>query len=550
MSLKSNPRLLGSVKSKLVAAYTLIFAALAATGFLLAYLAIRTHLMSELDRFLSLKSSTFEGRLAAGEDPEHGEHKVALVDIPTAVREAALAKAPGLRITQCKMERKRGGREYEVGGIADGCFYEMEIHEDGTVKEVDKGSAASLYGNLAAVLEEDAAREGTDKVFYLVLSAEQKNIASSRPSGWEKTQSAIVSTLPGGEQCQTLQIADQDHAVRVFSRPMFDGSTIHIAASMVSRDQLLSLCRMIFLVALGVMCLVGTLCGWAIANRAMAGVQRVTNTARDIAAGNLSARVPVGREGTEIEELAQAFNDMLTRLEALVFELKEISNNIAHDLRTPLTRIRSAAETTVSGEETISNYRVMAGDVTEECDRLVEMINTMLEIARADSGAAELTFEDVDLNKMVKQACELMLPMAEMKGIQLEQDISKGALQLQADRMRLQRVVANLLDNAIKYTPEKGSISVATSCDNGHVKFVTKDTGVGIPAEEQEHVFDRFYRCDSSRSQPGNGLGLSLVQALVVAHGGRIELNSSADGGTTITVVLPVSQKPTNITER
>jgi signal transduction histidine kinase len=180
----------------------------------------------------------------------------------------------------------------------------------------------------------------------------------------------------------------------------------------------------------------------------------------------------------------------------------------------------------------------MAGSVIEGCDDLIEMIGTMLEIARTDSGVAELTVEPLDLREIVAEAADLFAPMAEDKHIHIRLAESSRAVWVSGDRSRLQRVVANLLDNAIKYTPCGGTVTLSMHTDAAGVKMEITDTGEGIDATDIPHVFDRFYRGDKSRSTPGSGLGLSLAQAIVRAHGGAITVKSTGRG-TAFSVLLP-----------
>ncbi|MBI5185720.1 MAG: HAMP domain-containing protein [Nitrospinae bacterium] len=268
-------------------------------------------------------------------------------------------------------------------------------------------------------------------------------------------------------------------------------------------------------------------------------MQRVTYTTTRIGKGDLGRRVPLGNEGQEINALAHAFNEMLERIESLVRELKQITDNVAHELRTPITRIRGMAETTLTGSGDLNQYREMAASVIEGSDRLIEMINTMLEIAITDSGVAELAREPLDIREIVREAADLFKPLAEDKGIDIQLDIPPQAVIVPGDRPRLQRAVANLLDNAIKYTPSGGTVTISLETDTTRAKVEIADTGMGIDKKNISRIFDRFYRCDESRSTPGSGLGLSLALAIIRAHGGNIIMKSAPGSGTSFAIVLP-----------
>jgi signal transduction histidine kinase len=273
-------------------------------------------------------------------------------------------------------------------------------------------------------------------------------------------------------------------------------------------------------------------------------VEAVTRTAQEISGGTLAKRVPVGTRGDEIDQLAATFNQMLGRIQALITEIKEMSDNIAHDLKSPITRIRGMAEVTLTTGKGIEEYENMAAGTVEECDRLLDMINTMLMITKTESGVHPLDYQQVDMPRLVRDACELMETVAEDKGLSLACETSE-TLPLVGDPRMIQRILANLLDNAIKYTPSGGSVRVSLSAiDGGEALVAVQDTGMGIPPDDLPHIFERFYRCDQSRSEPGTGLGLSLARALARAHQGDITVTSTLGQGSTFTLTLPKTRIP------
>jgi signal transduction histidine kinase len=275
------------------------------------------------------------------------------------------------------------------------------------------------------------------------------------------------------------------------------------------------------------------------ARRAVSGVEAVTKTAQSISAGTLEERVPVKTQGDEIDQLATTFNQMLDRIQTLVKEVKEMSDNMAHDLKSPITRIRGLAEVTLSTGKTLSEYENMAASTIEECDRLLDMINTMLMISKTEAGVDKLLHEAFDLAALVREACDLFVPTAEDKGLSMACD-APDLLPFSGDKRMIQRMLANLIDNAINYTPSGGTVAVATSENGaGNTVLTVKDTGMGIASSDLPRIFDRFYRCDRSRSKPGIGLGLSLARAIARAHGGEIHVESIPNQGSTFTVTLP-----------
>jgi heavy metal sensor kinase len=282
------------------------------------------------------------------------------------------------------------------------------------------------------------------------------------------------------------------------------------------------------------------LLGWFMARRALRDVEEVTRTARAISASDLEQRVPVKGQTEEIERLATTFNEMLDRIQALITETKEMTENIAHDLRSPITRIRGMAEMALTTGKAIEEYESAAASTVEDCDRLLEMINTMLYISQTEATTGKLPTEEVDMSGVVRDACELFQPVAEDKGVKLVVEIDVD-LRLRGVLQGLQRMLANLIDNALNYTPAPGTVTVSVSRDEKGGIIAIRDTGVGISPDELPHIFRRFYRCDRSRTMPGTGLGLTLVEAIVRAHRGQIVVASTPNVGTTFTITLPAA---------
>jgi heavy metal sensor kinase len=292
---------------------------------------------------------------------------------------------------------------------------------------------------------------------------------------------------------------------------------------------------MVFLIVLA------GLVGWFMARRALSGLGEVARTAQYISGGALDERVPVKPRGDEIDQLATTFNKMLDRIQNLVIGIREMSDNMAHDLKSPVTRIRGIAEITLTTETSLKGYQNMAASTIEECDRLLDMINTMLLISKTEAGAGKIEYQKMDMASIVRDACDLFQPLAEDKGISMTCNVH-DKFTFYGDIRMVQRMIANLLDNAIKYTPSDGPVAVSVHSDDRRSVVVSvRDTGVGISPKDIPHIFERFYRCDPSRPQTGIGLGLSLAQAIAHAHGGNIVVISIPDKGSTFTVTLPIS---------
>lgn len=343
-------------------------------------------------------------------------------------------------------------------------------------------------------------------------------------------------------QITTLNVPHLDFDIKLGSR-IIDGQYYVLMTVSQKKDaQTISSFRLRFLSVFMIMVLIGGFLGFLVSKRAMAGVERVTQTALKIGKGDLYCRVPIGKEGEEIEILAQTFNEMLERIQTLIKEMKEVTNNIAHDLRSPITRIRGLAETSLSSQTTLDDHINVHGLTIEECDRLAGLINTMLEIAETDSGVVNYQNVQLNLNDILESAFDLFFPLAEEKQIQYAKLITQENITVYGDKSRIQRALANILDNAIKYTLTEGCVWLKMSADQAHVKIIIEDTGIGIEDRDQQRIFDRFFRCDPSRTTNGNGLGLSLAQSVIHAHKGKIHVSSTPGKGSQFTITLPLSR--------
>jgi heavy metal sensor kinase len=280
--------------------------------------------------------------------------------------------------------------------------------------------------------------------------------------------------------------------------------------------------------------------GYLLARKALAPVERLRRSTEAITAASLDRRLAVENAGDELGRMAQTINAMIARLERSFAEVRRFTADASHELRTPLTAIRTEAEVALArplGEE---DARQLLGSILEECGRLTRLTEQLLALAREDAGAARSAAEPVDLAALVREVAEVMRPLAEARGLKLA-DQTDGVVPARGEPARLRQVFFNALDNAIKYTPAGGVVTVRAERRGPEVIVSVADTGEGISAEHLPRVFDRFYRVDKARSreQGGTGLGLSIAKGIVESHGGRIELESKPGRGTTCTVTLP-----------
>nr|WP_286209105.1 ATP-binding protein [Azospirillum sp. A1-3] len=271
--------------------------------------------------------------------------------------------------------------------------------------------------------------------------------------------------------------------------------------------------------------------GWLVSRHVTRRLEVINRTTRTIIDGHLHARIPRSPNDDELDRLAANLNDMLEQIEGLMAGLRDLSEDIAHDLRTPLNRLRGQLELALSeaGEE--GPVRDLIQEAIAEADRLLDMFGALLSIAKAQAGYQQMPLTDVALPPVLRRVVELYEPVAEEKHIALTVRITVPAV-VRGHEQLLAQALANLVDNAVKYTPDGGRIdvTVASGQEPGTTDVVVADSGIGIPIEEHERVLGRFIRLDWSRSTPGNGLGLALVDAVVRLHGARLVMEDNSPG--------------------
>jgi heavy metal sensor kinase len=280
--------------------------------------------------------------------------------------------------------------------------------------------------------------------------------------------------------------------------------------------------------------------GYFLTRRGLAPLGAMAEQSRRITGENLSARLAIGNAAEELALFATSFNALLSRLDQSFETMRRFVQDASHEIRTPLSVIRGEADVALSRDRTAAEYRESLAVIHEEARRLSRLVEDLLNLARADAGRVQLRMEDLYLNELVAECCRSVEPMATARNLKL-QCSAPADIPLRGDEELLRRMVLNLLDNAIRYTPSGGKISAAVESHNGEARIRVADTGVGIPAEAAAHVFERFYRVDPARSRNGSGngsfgLGLSIVKWIAESHRGAVELASQPGAGSTFTV--------------
>lgn len=395
-----------------------------------------------------------------------------------------------------------------------------------------------------AELEREMNLSNEGETFLRLYDAKRNIVYSSDMTEWESLDSTM--TLPSlnsldtsGSRLQTVHLPEQDYPARVISGLIGPRITLQIGETLEKNEEIMELLLKVFAGMFFVGIPLASGIGWLIARTAVKGIEEVSHAAKDLGMGKLDRRVSVKEQGDEIQTLADSFNAMAARIKNLIHEMREMTDNIAHDLRSPLTRIRAMAEIALSESEATKDYKRTAADILKECDRLMHFINTTLDIAEMEAGVTHNLKGPINFSKLIADLCEFYEPVAGEKSITLLISLEPNC-RLIGDKHNLQRMVANLLDNAMKYTPPGGQIRIELIQSPREFCLTIADTGVGIPLSDQNRVFDRFFRCDHSRTQDGCGLGLSFARSVARAHGGEISLTSESSQGSIFTSILPV----------
>jgi signal transduction histidine kinase len=397
---------------------------------------------------------------------------------------------------------------------------------------------------LVLVIDARARRPGSSLYLVTTFAGEALagNVTALMPGvldnpGWTET------TYRRLDEAEERNHPEHHALVRVFQLP--GGFRLLVGRDLEERERIYHIVLAAGRWSVAIVIVLGLVGGLFVTRRVLRRVDAMTETTRTIMNGDLGGRLPVDGTGDELDRLAENLNMMLERIEALMAGLKEVSDNIAHDLKTPLTRLRNRAEQALRAASSDAEYRTALEATIDESDGLIRTFNALLMIARAESGQARDDMTDFDAAEIARDVGELYEPLAEEKGIALKVE-ADAAAPVKGNRELVSQALANLIDNAIKYAepeqkPANGAapeIVVRALSDGDRILLTVADQGPGIPESDRAHVVERFVRLEQSRSQPGSGLGLSLASAVARLHGGELTLEDNQPGLKSI-IALP-----------
>jgi len=535
----NNVAFVRTVKFKIALSYAVLFLLSLSVIFLIVYYLLATSSLNTADTWLNTRFNEIEYEYLTGVEPHPGQVPFRRLDkVPAQIYHGIAGQITGF-IPLMALRSTEDKTRYTIFGKSGRQLFQIEGDATQPQVSVQKIDFVNRVQAVADEISGEAFGDNGKPNYHLLLDRQGKILARSAFSARELPLLQHHPYKTDFNHIRYETIKGSRYRIRLAYRRLYNGELLILGVDMHNFDDTLERVTNSFL-GVGIpVILLSALVGWLLAHRLFAGVDRVGRAAQKIAGGDYSQRVAPGKEGLEVELLVKDFNFMVDNTEKLMTELHTISDNIAHDLRTPLTRMQICAEVTFAGEQTLSNYRDALADNAEECRRMLTLINTMLEISRTESGAEVLRRKTFDLADLLRHAVTLFEMAAGQKQLTVSADLPAAPLSFTGDRLKLQQLFGNLIDNAIKFTPPGGNIQIKLVNSSKQLFVTVADTGCGIAAEDQAHIFKRFYRTDRSRNLPGNGLGLSLAHVIVKAHGGDIRLHSELGKGSVFTVTLP-----------
>ncbi|MBW1778433.1 MAG: HAMP domain-containing histidine kinase [Deltaproteobacteria bacterium] len=410
------------------------------------------------------------------------------------------------------------------------------------LKELETSYNNGGFRSMESVIESKRKYHQQHQLYVRIADSNNRTRKEYLPTPWmefnvRSLEEHIPTTQPKWIRLPSI---DGGSFLEVTSSPMTDGSWLQVGMSTVERENVLDRLSSTFWIVIGPLVLFGFICAWLLSFFVLRPIRNLLLAVKSVQTGSMDAMVPVNGTGDELDELADHFNRMLRKIAAVLQAMKECLDNVAHDLRTPVTRLRNLAENALQAPENKISRQEALGSCVEETERIMAMLNTLLDISEAESGMMRLEYKEIQIDKLVANIVDAYAIIADDKSLQIRFE-GEPALAARLDPNRMSQVLGNLLDNAIKYTPAGGKIDVDYFQEPGWIVIQVRDNGSGIAPAELPRIWERLYRGRQSRFHKGIGLGLSQVKAIVEAHNGRVTVSSEPDRGSVFTIRIPAA---------
>ena len=430
--------------------------------------------------------------------------------------------------------------------LAYGLFNHFMREPDRTFMQAQVYELAAAYerGRIDALRRDlftTTVDERREELLVRLADPMGKTVFIYNPDNWTAAEIRGLENQPppADEAWIALGPAEDDDALEAFTMALSDGHVLQVGMDADLREDAMESMREVFLTIALPMLVLALMVGAFMAYRALRPIRQLVESLHAVIdTGDVRTRIPEHNVGGEFADLVHLFNRMLGRIEDLMTGMSGTLDNITHDLRTPMTRLRGQAELALQEERDAADYREALADNLEASESVIAILESIMDVAEAEAGTMPLHLEPLNVADLVRDVVELYRLVAEEKEITFEVRLPTTR-EIVADRSRLRQVLANLVDNAVKYTPSGGRVTVEAIESQQGVIFRIQDTGPGIKLDEIHRIWDRLYRGDQSRSERGLGLGLSLVKAVVEAHQGQVSVESQVGAGSIFTVHIP-----------
>lgn len=432
-----------------------------------------------------------------------------------------------------------------AGGLLSLVYWRVAVF---TAQQIDETISAEIQGlyeryrllsipGLTEVVAERSRRQSQS--LYILVDPRSDKLAGNI-GAWPNAQAAVEGWTDFAYRLNVGGGVEQRKARgRIIG--ITGGYRLLVGRDVQQREEMVGLLESAFWWATAGILALGIIGGLLLSRHTLRRVDAMAAASAQIMAGDLTRRVPRDGSGDELDRLAESLNAMLERIEGLMTAVRQVSDNIAHDLRTPLNRLRARAEVALMAQADAPGYREALEKTLQDADALLATFNALLDIARLEGAADAGPSDRIDLADIVADVGELYDPVAEDANITLMARAHMGEAVVYGDRRLLAQALANLVDNAIKYTPSGGEVRIAAANEGEDAALIVSDNGPGVPSVERARIFDRFYRLEAHRGRPGNGLGLSLVRAVAAMHGAKIRAED-AGPGLRIVISMPAAE--------